>query len=233
MTRIPDWLQRNHEALGKQASLTYDYISADPQRTRMGFGDDTPLGKWLEDVFQPAFDAFLNVLADWRDPAMRTRALTAALYEAERNFVPLYRELYMGWLKNNPLVTNEDLVFMGLPKHSDGERSPAPVPDTWPAAIVNTATLRRIVIAYSDSLSSHKRAKPAGVHGAEICWTVVEAPQSVRLDELVHSTFDTRTPFVFDFEEEERGRMFYFALRWENTRGAKGPFSPIHNAIIP
>jgi hypothetical protein len=32
---------------------------------------------------------------------------------------------------------------------------------------------------------------------------------------------------------EDRGKKLYFALRWENTRGEKGPWSEIHSTIIP
>jgi hypothetical protein len=35
------------------------------------------------------------------------------------------------------------------------------------------------------------------------------------------------------FENDQRGKTVYFALRWENTRGEKGPWSAIQIAIIP
>jgi hypothetical protein len=52
-------------------------------------------------------------------------------------------------------------------------------------------------------------------------------------DELVHSSFDTHTPFKLKFNGHERGKTVYFALRWENTRGEKGPWSAVISAIIP
>jgi hypothetical protein len=55
----------------------------------------------------------------------------------------------------------------------------------------------------------------------------------VDANELVHSVFDTRTPFTLEFGGHERGKTVYFALRWENTRGQKGHWSPIQSAIIP
>jgi hypothetical protein len=56
-------------------------------------------------------------------------------------------------------------------------------------------------------------------------------PQSI--DELIHSTFDTHTPFTVDFDENQRGQKDYFILRRENTRGEKGPRSEIVSAVIP
>ncbi|MDR1552126.1 MAG: hypothetical protein LBS69_01520, partial [Prevotellaceae bacterium] len=76
------------------------------------------------------------------------------------------------------------------------------------------------------------KAKPAGQHGAEIRWTISDTPV-VDVEELIHSAFDTHTPFTLEFQGHERGRMAYFCLCWENTRGEKGPWSEIVSAIIP
>jgi hypothetical protein len=199
----------------------------------MGFVETGLQGKWFDTVFSPSYLAYEKTMVAWRDPARRTEAVLAAMVDAEKKFITIYRELYNAWLKSSPLVTNEDLVTMGLPKRHSGTPMPAPVPTTWPTAVVNMPAQRRIKIDFDDSSGAHKRAKPEGVHGAEIRWAVFKAPQEVTLKELTHSSFDTRTPFILDFEEEERGHAFYFAMRWENTRGEKGPFSPIQEAIIP
>jgi hypothetical protein len=54
-----------------------------------------------------------------------------------------------------------------------------------------------------------------------------------RWEDLRHSAFDTHTPLTLSFESDQRGKTLYFALRWENTRGEKGKYSPIASAIIP
>jgi hypothetical protein len=43
----------------------------------------------------------------------------------------------------------------------------------------------------------------------------------------------TRSPYTITFEEEERGKSVYIALRWQNKKGKKGPFTVIQSAIIP
>jgi hypothetical protein len=45
--------------------------------------------------------------------------------------------------------------------------------------------------------------------------------------------FDTNSPLDIEFTEEDRGKVVWFAVRWENTRGEKGPWSEIYFAIIP
>jgi hypothetical protein len=66
----------------------------------------------------------------------------------------------------------------------------------------------------------------------ELAWAILPAP-TVDWKELIHSSFDTHTPLRLTFDGTERGKTVYFALRWENTRGEKGPWSEIMSAIIP
>jgi hypothetical protein len=91
-----------------------------------------------------------------------------------------------------------------------------------------------VTIHYSDESAGEEtaRAKPPGQHGAEIRWAVLEVAPTV-LDDLSHSSFDTRSPFTLTFDENQRGQALYYCLCWENTRGEKGPYSPIEKAIIP
>ncbi|MDR2692356.1 MAG: hypothetical protein LBB73_08750, partial [Dysgonamonadaceae bacterium] len=90
----------------------------------------------------------------------------------------------------------------------------------------------RLTFRFYEKEGDHKRAKPEGQHGAEIAWIISdEAP--AKWIELANSSFDTRSPFTLKFENDRRGKSVFFALRWENTRGEKGPWSPITQAIIP
>jgi hypothetical protein len=88
-----------------------------------------------------------------------------------------------------------------------------------------------VKINYRD-MNERGTAKPKGVHGVEIAWEILDTPP-VNWEQLTHSAFDTRTPAQLVFHGEQRGRTLYFALRWENTRGEKGPWSEIYGTIIP
>jgi hypothetical protein len=61
---------------------------------------------------------------------------------------------------------------------------------------------------------------------------VLDTPPASRA-ELTQSSFDTHSPFRLTFDENQRGQALYYCLCWENTRGEKGPYSPIEKAIIP
>jgi hypothetical protein len=232
-TTRQDWLARNHEDLYDQAQQTWEYLSIPNIRVRMGFAMSTPQGQWLDNTFEPVYNDFHLAFEEWKSPATRTPFISEHLFATEKVFKQEYRQLYTGFLKESPLVTDEDLLAMGLPKRHTGGGKPAPVPTDYPAAQANTATMRRVGIDYYEDNATHRKAKPAGVHGVEVRWAVFDAIREVHIDDLVHSSFDTRTPLILEFADEQRGKVLYYALRWENTRGEKGPFGPIENVIIP
>jgi hypothetical protein len=231
MATRQDWLPQNHEALYNQATQTLSYLTQTANRTRMGFAADTPQGQWLTTGLLPKMGDFSTAYNNWKNPAERTPVKTTKLTEAEDAFKPEFRKLYTGFLKDSPLVTDDDLVAMGLPARSSG-RHPAPVATTYPDFDIDSGTIRRLIIHFSDQGSKKSKAKPAGQHGAEIRWAILDTPP-MDMAELAHSEFDTRTPFTLEFHGHERGKTVYFCLCWENTRGEKGPWSDIQSAIIP
>jgi hypothetical protein len=231
MSAKTDWMRRSHKDLHVQANQTNSYLKAADIREKTGLGTDTPQGKWLDTIFRPALDIFNTAYDAWKNPAERTQMKTAALNDAEAVFKPLYRKLYNGFLRENPLVTDVDLVAMGFPARSSGGRKSAPDPVTAPVGEVKTPLPGVVDIHFRDA-GSESRKKPAGMHGAEICWTVSDGLLT-DWAQLVNSTFDTTSPLRLSFSGEKRGKTLYFALRWENTRGVKGPWSEIQSAKIP
>ncbi|MDR3235581.1 MAG: hypothetical protein LBT48_02500 [Prevotellaceae bacterium] len=139
------------------------------------------------------------------------------------------RALLRAYVTNNPLVTDEDRTAMELPIHKT-TRTHVPAPTRYPYFTVDSTVIRRLIIHFFDQET--KKAKPEGVHGVEIRWAIRDEPVS-HLKELTNSSFDTRTPFTLEFDENERGKTVYFCLCWENTTGEKGPWSEIVNAIVP
>lgn len=129
----------------------------------------------------------------------------------------------------NPAVKDEDRRAMGItdPK----EKTPSPVPSTYPEFEIDSSMIRRLTIHFRDN-GSKSKAKPHRVHGAEIRWALSETPIT-NPSELAHSNFDTASPFTFEFTGGERGQTVYFCLRWENMRGEEGPWGEIGSAVIP
>jgi hypothetical protein len=140
------------------------------------------------------------------------------------------REFINRFLRYEP-VTNEDRDNMAIHNKKDGH-TPVAVPTTSPQLTVDTSTRRRLIIYYKDEKSG-RRGKPAGVHGIEIRWAILDHPPT-SIKELINSAFDTNSPLILEFDEQDRGKRVYMAGCWEIAReGEKGPFSAIVEAIIP
>jgi hypothetical protein len=223
-----DWLPQNHRALKIQASQTYKYLNVTANQTRMGITGAAL--DFFTNEFTPKFNDFTTAFEAWQVPAQRTPIVTDSLYHAKNIFKPAYRQMYMAYLKNNPLVTDTDLDAMGLPKRIS-RRIPVPIPESPPAIKITLDVIRCITIHFFNA-ETMRKAKPKGAHGAEITW-IISAVPITDLNELIHSSFSTRSPFTLEFKNTDRGKYCYFALRWENTRGQKGLFSEIESTIIP
>jgi hypothetical protein len=164
-------------------------------------------------------------------PTTRNKGTVDAKNVAHKKLDSAVRAAVQRYLAHNPDVTEQDHDDLGLPNYKT-TRTPAPIETEAPDFDVNTSVLGRIIIAFFAKGSNHKKAKPAGQHCVEIGWALSDTPIT-RWDELTHSNVDTNSPFTLSFENDQRGKTIYFALRWENTRGDKGPWSAITSAIIP
>jgi hypothetical protein len=189
----------------------------------------TPGGDWYDDVYTPKCTAMCNAYEVWNEFTTRTPIAIDVLNSAEGEYVPLCRKLYTGFLRENPLITDADLDAMGFPKHPSGGHTPSPVAETAPYLIATAAGARIVDIGYGATQAS--RSKPAGQHGIEVIHEVSDTKPE--LEQMTRSDFDTRTPLRITFHDSERGKTLWFAGRWENTRGQKGPFGEIQSIVIP
>jgi hypothetical protein len=231
MATAKDWLEKNHFKFFNQVSKTVNYLMTPANRTRMGLGENTPLGVYYDTVFVPLHADYLQKYVLWNDPATRTPDITRDSTNAEEALQKEYRKMYTALLKSNPLVTDHDLIDMELPPHSSGERHPVPPPTTYVQARAVPVGAGVINMHFTDA-GSEGIGKPFGVHGVEILSAIRDTP-TTDWNDLTHSSFGTHTPYRMTFEGPDRGKTLYFSLRWENTIGEKGPLSPIQSVIIP
>jgi hypothetical protein len=205
------------------------YLRDEANIKRMGL-DGELIREWMEKELFAKYDVYVAAYIEWFNPARRTQAHMVALFAAEKKFKVVYRSFYNGQLRRNMLVSNIDRVCMGLPEYNSG-RTAAPAPTTLIQSTVEVVGPARIRIHFKDA-NIRGSAKPKGVHGAEIAWAILDE-EPVGWAQLVNSSFETHTPFEITFEYNQRGKTFYYALRWENTRGVKGHWNTIQFTIIP
>jgi hypothetical protein len=220
-------IPRSYEDVHNQCLQTVNYLNENLE----ALGISGKSAEWVTTTFKAnAWQPYAAAYADWLNPAERTPLKITAMKNAYDVLMPVYRELY-AFLKNNPALTDSDLLAMGFPPRSTGKYSLVPPPSTVPEATVELPSEATVTVHFRDK-GATKRAKPEGIAGAEILWTVADAP-AARWEELTQSAFDTATPYTFSFSGSERGKTLSFALRWQNTKGEKGNLSSIYTAIVP
>ena len=182
---------------------------------------------WISSILVPARTRWNASWLAYENPATRTPVITATKRDTRTEYEKILMILVAN-LRSNTRVTNDDRRAMGI-HIRDTKPTPAPVPTTYPILAIDTATARRLTINFRDSASS-SAAKPKGVHGAEIKWLIADERPTV--EQLTNSTFDTRTPYTLVFTDEQRAKTVWICARWENTRGEKGPWGDMENAIV-
>jgi hypothetical protein len=179
-------------------------------------------------------NALIDAYAVWEEAFKRmngphTLVDTSTKNKAKKAAKALIRPFVNQYLRYPP-VTNEDRQAMRIPNR-DPKPSPIPKPDDVPEVEVSTPHPRVLRIKFKRK-NAKRWGKPKGVHGLECLWVISGKPPT-QIKELLHSDFSTRSPLDLIFDEDERGKRVYFAVRWETGAMKKGPWSDIFSAIIP
>lgn len=104
----------------------------------------------------------------------------------------------------------------------DREPSAVGPPTTRPVVTVDAAQRLQHTIDFTDESTPTRRARPAGVIGAEI-WVKVDGPRPVDPGELTFLAVDTRAPYTRDYPGSDGNKIAHYMLRWINARGEVGP----------
>jgi len=161
--------------------------------------------------------------------AARTSGLVTAKDTARKILVKMIRGLVNFQLKN-PIITDAERVDMKIPVYDKVRTSRFNIV-TRPKITIGILDVRRLKVNFSD-INSASKAKPHGIIGALVYYSVLDTP-ATSIADLKHSVLATRTPYRMEFDEKLRGKTVYIALCWQNGRGKTGPFSDIKSAIIP
>jgi hypothetical protein len=180
--------------------------------------------------------AWTTAYAVAKSPDTRTSVAVGVKQRARKAYEAALRSLIRSYLTYNPLVSDDDRISLDIPVHKT-TRTPIPPPTDAVALELRQLLGHRVevnfsVVSLDPAEKEHREAKPYGVRGAEIRWMISDTP-IVDTEDLTHSSFDTRTPFILEFEGDERGNILYVCARWENTTGQKGPWGEIVSAVIP
>jgi hypothetical protein len=217
-----DFVPHNDDIFYSWANILFGYIN--PTRLIAWSIPTAAFNKVrdLQDLFNEAYEKHKDPNSGHVDTVDKDEK-RAAFEKELRIFLKSY-------VTYNPEVTDVDRAKMNIPIHKT-TREKAPIPTTYPVMEFITSMIRRIIIHFRDQ-DSKSKAKPFGVHGAEMRWAILDVPP-VDVKDILNSVFCTNSPYTLEFEEHDRGKKVYIVIRWENTRGEKGPWSSIESVIIP
>ena len=160
------------------------------------------------------------------NPRSRTKASGPTALEKQVRPVTNFVQGY-------PKTTNADRAEMGITVR-DTSPTPAPAPSSRPLALVESGQRLTHQLRLVDESTPTRRARPAGVLGAEVWVKLVDADQPAPTDPaaLTFLTMTTKPSFRAEFKAGEGGKTAVYMARWVNTRGEKGPWSEITTATV-
>ncbi|MDR2159242.1 MAG: hypothetical protein LBP23_04135 [Treponema sp.] len=129
-----------------------------------------------------------------------------------------------------PPVTNGDRTYMGI-CNPDPVRSFVEVPPGSPRYFIVQLGHGCLGINYHHD-GGRRGSRPPHVRGARIYYGIFDRPPK-RPEEFTSSVSAIRCPKRIFFQEGDRGKRAYFALRWEIRKGDEGGWSEIEGEIIP
>ena len=177
-----------------------------------------------------AHDDWYNYYTPTLQP--HTQAQTQAKNDARRRAERVIRPFVRRFLHFEP-VNNADRVNMAIPLHDKIRTDHVVVPEEVEFNLIIEGI--RVVHVDFKVLGVIGNAKPEGYDGAVIVWDVFASGDEPPADpdSLTRHTMASRTPFILEFPEIERGKTVYVALCWQNERGITGRWSDIKSTIIP
>ena len=199
------------------------YANANLAALGLVAGDLTPVTT-LQLAWTIQYPAHITAQANAQS-ARATKDATRVLFEAAIR--PLVARL-----QASPSVNDGERPPLGITIGADPQ--PIGPPTTHPVVKVECGARLQHTISFTDSATPTKKAKPAGVLGAEI-WmalTAVGAPTPTDPATFAFVALDTRTPYVNDFGGADGGKNAHYLLRWVNPTGQKGPWSETATATI-
>jgi len=153
-----------------------------------------------------------------------------ATKDANRTALEVLIRALVRRLQASPSVSDAEREALGITVPDTGATAAA-TPTTRPICQVDTAQRLQHTIDFTDESTPTRKAKPAGVLGAEI-WVKIGPTPPVDPGELTFLAVDTRSPYTRDYPGSEGGKQAHYMLRWVNTRGETGPWSETATATI-
>jgi hypothetical protein len=217
MSGNKSWLPRREDALANLIAIWQVKLATTSLQTAYGWvAAECTATIATMTAFLTARAAYQNVPAHPNHTAKAEAR--AAAEEAMRKFA---RER----VRYNNKMTDAQREELGVPTR-DPEPTPVPVPVDGPASTIETSAKAPGVVRVR-----YVGPKPYGVDWVEIAWGVSDTP--IKTAELLpHTETFSHNPWERLFDDGERGRRLYYALRYRTKEGPSH-WSDVRDVLVP
>lgn len=178
-----------------------------------------------------------NAKTDWvakyaagKPEADPTSAQRQAKNDSRKVYTQLIRQVVKQYIRFNPVVTNDDLVTLGL-SVPDTTRTRSAPPDHSPTENVDAIEHLQHKIRITDPKNPNTKAKPKGVARINV-YRYVGTTQPVSIADYKFDGTSTKFLYTSKFDETDVGKKAWYITQYENTRGERGPLSDSISAVI-
>jgi hypothetical protein len=180
-------------------------------------------------MLEPLITAFETALAAFLQPN-HGKVDTLAKNQAKNALIHALRTYVQAYIARNPAVTDEDKEQMGLPLH-DGTPTPHPVPNVRPETEGEPVGKgeHRITVVNPHTQS---KDKPPLVSGVSYGRKVRRADEPKSRAEDMPSDYQAAAVRIFQYTEDDYGKVADYATAYENSSGQRGPWSNVISLLI-
>ncbi len=181
--------------------------------------------------------ALLPLQTDWtnawtiaKDKGSHTSAQTVAKDEARAAYEPALRTFVSQWIRSNTLVTDDERRDLGVTVR-DTERTPVGIKANAPILSFDPAVHTLQTLRMGNPDDPQTQAMPAGqkVLLERFIGTSGLDPAAINFG---NAQIVTRFLHRIQYTEADVGKTAYLRACYVNTKGEKGPFSPVLSAVI-
>jgi len=221
---MPDYIPGGDAEFGAWLTNFVAYANANLVALGLVAGDMTPVTN-AQTTWNSAYPA--HVTASQNAQSAR-QAKDGARSGVETAVRPLVRRL-----QASPSVSDAERAALGITVPDPGG-APVGPPTTRPVVTIECGQRLQHTVGFTDEATPTRKAKPAGVLGAEIWVSILPVGQPTPTDpaSFTFVALDTRTPYTLDFAGADGGKNANYLLRWVNPTGEKGPWSETATATV-
>ena len=163
--------------------------------------------------------------------AERNKATNTRLRVRFREMTAIMRDIKRRYFYQPPL-TEYDITALGL-KQKDAIQTPVPEPTGQAEAAISYPGRGQLALRISHVSGTQKDIR--AYYGYRIYYGIYDVGDKLPQNgtELQKSKFTRRRADLFSFLPGDSGKIACFSIRYENNKGAAGPWGPMASAIIP